>query len=799
MARFLKRLLLAAITLAVLLVAALALLNWRFTDWVVPRLETALASRGLERLETSDPRWRWGRVRFDRVEVAGTADGYGYHLVFRELDTGFHWRHLLAGRLGAIDVGRLGGDIVLPATDSEVDAPPPPAAVARADLRPANWLPPAPFERLRVEQLALEVSPLPLAETLRVTGRAIVADTGSARLRGDFRLQGADKALPPLTLAIDATADQRLAADIRLGDSDAALLRARLDWRGGERLALNGTADLGGWRTLLARRSAPALAEAMAMLPSGFAGESRFDIDLALPEVVVSEGALALDALAVSGHLEHRLAIPAWPGYGLSDLGLNGAHRVEGTANKLVLRPVAPLEISARLDTGTLSLPAVHGESLSLALEITADQPLVITPASLALAEAELELTATGGETDIGLRTELSDLEYSAGRFGVTLANRLTGQWRGKAVPALDLTAIVNGDAGHWQGEGRLSQEETDTSGSWRGSLGEGEEVDIAARATLAAMPALMARVMEWRPLPVSVALSEGQLELGYRLQGGLGENTSWRQRLDIAASGLNGLVGGMAVQQGAVTGAFEISEQWSSVEPLAVSADVLETGVALERPSLEARMLPGPDPATNAWRVTSLGADLLGGSVSLAQPFVFDPGAESNAFELVLSNWQLDLVLALYQQQGLSGGGLFNGRLPVRIGSGGVAVSDGYIRSEPPGGVIHYDIGAAGRSVSSRVEELGMALRLLDNFVYDNLAADVALSADGQLNLGVNLSGRNPDEFEGRPVNFNIHVEDNLYNLLRTLQLGSDLIDSIEGRIRRQGGGKVQSGDKGH
>lgn len=799
MAKFLKRLLLAAITLTVLLAAAITLLNWRFTDWVVPRLEAALAARGLERLETSDPRWRWGRVRFDRVEVAGNTDGYGYHLVFRDLTSGFYWRHLLAGRLGAIDVGCLSGDIVLPATDPETAASPAPGSLARADLRPVNWLQFAPFEHLRVDQLALEVSPLPLAETLTVTGSGIAADTGSARLRGGFRFQGADNVLPPLTLAITGTPDLPLAADIQLGEDGAFLLRANLNWRGDDRLALNGTADLGRWRALLARWSTPALAEAMAMLPSDFAGETRFDIDLALPETLVSGGAFAFDLLAISGQLEHRAVIPAWPGYGLSDLVLSAAHRVEGAVNKLAVSPEASVGISARLDTGTLALPAVLGEALSLDLEVTTDKPLVITPDSLALVSAELEFTAGGSDTGIALRTDLSSLEYSAGRFRGTLANRVAGQWRGNALPPAGITATVDGDAGHWQGEGEFSQKETDASGTWRGSLGKDGEVDITARMALAGIPALVARVMELRPLPVSVALTEGQIKLDYRLQGSLGKSTSWHQRLAIAASGLNGLVEGMAVQQGAVAGVFEISDQWASVEPLTVSADVLETGVALQRPRLEARMLSGPDPATNSWRVTFLGADLLGGSVSLAQPFVLEPGAESNGFELELSNWQLDRVLALYQQEGLSGGGLFNGRLPVRIGSGGVAVSDGYIRSEPPGGVIHYDIGAAGRSVSTRVEELGMALKLLDNFVYDNLAADVSLAADGQLNLGVNLSGRNPDEFEGRPVNFNIHVEDNLYNLLRTLQLGSDLIDSIEGRIRRHGGGKVQSGDKGH
>lgn len=803
MVKRLKRLLLAAMILVALLAATITLLNWRFTDWVVPRLVTALASRGLERLETSEPRWHWGRVRFERVEVAGTGDGYGYHLVLRDMESGFHWRHLLAGRLGAIDIGRISGNIVLPMIDPEAAVSPAPASLTRAELRPASWLHLAPFERLRVDQLALEVSPLPLAETLTVTGSAIAADTGSARLRGDFRLQGADNALPPLTLAINATADRPMAADIRLGDSNAALLRARLDWRGGDMLALSGTADLGAWRTLLARWPASGLDEAMAMLPSDFTGETRFEIDLALPEVLVSGGTFALDALGVSGDLEHRLAIPAWPAYGLSDLALRASHRVEGTVAELALQPVAPVKISAWLDTDAMALPAAFGESLSqglpLALEVTADQLLVITPTSLALAGAEVELTAGGAEAGIGVGARLSDLEYSAGRFGATLASRLTGQWRGKALPAVVITAALDGDAGRWRGEGELSQEETGASGNWRGSLGMGGEMDIAAQATLTEMPVLLDQVMALRTLPVSVAFAQGRLELDYRLQGGLGGNTPWRQRLAFAASGLNGLVEGMAVQQGVAAGAFEISDQWSSIEPLAVRADVLETGVALQRPSLEVRMLPGPDPATNPWRVTSLRADLLGGSVSLAQPFVFDPGAEGNDFELVLSNWQLDRALALYQQEGLSGGGLFNGRLPVRIGSEGVAVSGGHIRSEPPGGVIHYDIGAAGRSVSTRVQELGMALRLLDNFVYDNLAADVSLSTDGQLNLGVNLSGRNPDEFEGRPVNFNINVEDNLYNLLQTLQLGSDLIDSIEEGIRRQGRGKVQSGDKGH
>ncbi len=53
--------------------------------------------------------------------------------------------------------------------------------------------------------------------------------------------------------------------------------------------------------------------------------------------------------------------------------------------------------------------------------------------------------------------------------------------------------------------------------------------------------------------------------------------------------------------------------------------------------------------------------------------------------------------------------------------------------------------------------KELALALDLLSNFQYEVLSSEVNLDNEGQLLLGLSLAGKNPSQYEGRPINFNI------------------------------------------
>jgi hypothetical protein len=66
-------------------------------------------------------------------------------------------------------------------------------------------------------------------------------------------------------------------------------------------------------------------------------------------------------------------------------------------------------------------------------------------------------------------------------------------------------------------------------------------------------------------------------------------------------------------------------------------------------------------------------------------------------------------------------------------------------------------------------------------------LASDVSYAGDGQLLLGLRLQGSNPALENGRQVNLNVTVEENLRDLLTSLLLSDDISDDIRKRVQQR------------
>jgi hypothetical protein len=80
----------------------------------------------------------------------------------------------------------------------------------------------------------------------------------------------------------------------------------------------------------------------------------------------------------------------------------------------------------------------------------------------------------------------------------------------------------------------------------------------------------------------------------------------------------------------------------------------------------------------------------------------------------------------------------------------------------------------------------IDLVRQALSNFQYRSLASGVEYSPDGDLVLSMRLEGRNPDMEGNRPVVLNLTVEDNVPQLLKSLQAARSVEDIIEKRLRR-------------
>jgi len=139
--------------------------------------------------------------------------------------------------------------------------------------------------------------------------------------------------------------------------------------------------------------------------------------------------------------------------------------------------------------------------------------------------------------------------------------------------------------------------------------------------------------------------------------------------------------------------------------------------------------------------------------------------------------------MATMQEGQDIQAKGTLEGALPVTVTEGRIIIADGYLRALAPGGTIRYIANESGRALAASSPELGMALDLLSDFQFETLSSQVKLDEAGNLSLGLSLAGKNLELFEGRAVNFNINLEQNLDPLLQSLRLSDKLIEKLESR----------------
>lgn len=173
----------------------------------------------------------------------------------------------------------------------------------------------------------------------------------------------------------------------------------------------------------------------------------------------------------------------------------------------------------------------------------------------------------------------------------------------------------------------------------------------------------------------------------------------------------------------------------------------------------------------------------VLGGSLSLA-PATWALAQPSQLLPLRLSGLDLQELFRVYPAEGLSGNGLIDGTLPLRLGDA-ISIEQGLIEARPPGGRLRFQ--------SPRIRAMGQAnpgMKLvtdaLEDFHYDLLSSSVDYDQSGTLRLGMRLHGQNPAIEKGRPIHFNINLEEDVPALLASLQLTEKVSGIIQQRIQQ-------------
>lgn len=285
--------------------------------------------------------------------------------------------------------------------------------------------------------------------------------------------------------------------------------------------------------------------------------------------------------------------------------------------------------------------------------------------------------------------------------------------------------------------------------------------------------------------LPSDLEVHSGSISLDSTLNT-MGSNAEdWTQESELIVKGISGIFDEYPFNTLALSARWTGIQQWKTVRPVELSLGRLDMGFEVREIRTLASLPEATDITRPALKIEAFSADIFGGQLLLPKPGYWDFRIPSNTLILQAQQWQLAQIVALQQAEDIQAGGTLDGKLPLTVTEGRFVVEKGYLRALPPGGTIRYIANDASRALGKNSKELEMALDLLSDFQYKVLNSTVELDKQGNLLLGLSLSGRNPARFDGRPVNFNINLEQNIDPLLQSLRLSDKLTEEIEDRLR--------------
>ncbi len=285
--------------------------------------------------------------------------------------------------------------------------------------------------------------------------------------------------------------------------------------------------------------------------------------------------------------------------------------------------------------------------------------------------------------------------------------------------------------------------------------------------------------------LQQDIEVLSGAISFSSELQSQNFDVTTWQQQAQLNIRNLSGSYEEYSFEGLELAAKWTGIERWKTQQPVEFSMARLDVGFDVV--DIQARLdMPQATPITQpVVNIEEFSAGMFGGRVYLPEPSRWDFSAESNQLTLRAEKWQLADMVALQQDEDIRALGELEGELPVTITAGRIIIEKGYLRALPPGGSIRYIANEASEALAASSPELGLALDLLSDFQYQVLSSEVELDKEGNLLLGLSLSGKNPAQYEGRPINFNIKLEQNLDPLLQSLRLSDKLVEKIEGRLQ--------------
>ena len=389
--------------------------------------------------------------------------------------------------------------------------------------------------------------------------------------------------------------------------------------------------------------------------------------------------------------------------------------------------------------------------------------------ASLDTTEVTLAVSGPGWIADI----RSSGLSLNGGTEDVSASGsvQIDAQTQGKVLPSLD--AVMSLSAGR-----EMIEAEVSGFAPW-GAFGQ-----LSVRYPLSMEPASFAAhldsaLWDWQVLQAELSAIDAELaavevaNLNFTLnaegqydQSGLTATVSGQASDGYLSNDSVGL-SGLAVEP------FELRIQddaFALVNSLSFSMEGISAGVPIT--DLTGML----DYDQGSWVLTHAEGEALSGKLIIDQ--FRDFSQDGPLGTVYLNDIDLATVVEIAGTEGVNIQGRATAALPLIWQNGKILVDAGTLSGKA--GTLQYQPSIDPSQIDQRV---GAVAAALSNLRYEQLDADVTLNEQGVMFLSTSVLGSNPDYQNGRQVKLNLTLENNLLNLLQSLQT----IESVNLWVTRQ------------
>lgn len=397
---------------------------------------------------------------------------------------------------------------------------------------------------------------------------------------------------------------------------------------------------------------------------------------------------------------------------------------------------------------------------------------------------------------------ELSAQQLKASSSGLQLQAQLAAgtlqNWQLKG--PLDLSAQLQHSQlqpqrWYWQGPVNASQEQAELNGTLRNDAGL--QLKLQAQHSSTKGLSLQAQLAELflrggNPLkdsftawPALLELNNGRLNANANLTLASAQQLP-TVKLELTGKGLGGIYDRTALEGLDSRLTVQIDPKQLQLEVNELRLSQADPGMPVGPVQLKGRYSAAlQTPTQGVLQLQHAEAALMGGKLQLA-PGQWSMTSEPLLFPIQVQGLELEQLFILYPTEGLAGTGTLDGDLPLQISNQGVTIEQGQLSARAPGGKLQFHserIRALGRSNPA----MQLVTQSLEDFRFTTLGSQVNYDQQGKLALAIRLEGQNPAIEQGRPIHFNINLEEDIPTLLASLQLTDKVSDIIKQRVQQR------------